>query len=188
VAPALLGRRLLRRTPEGLLGGTIVETEAYGGPEDRASHARAGLTRRTRPMFGPPGHAYIYLVYGQHWCFNIVTEEDGVAGAVLVRAIAPDVGIEEQRRRRGRSHDPVARLGAGPARLCQALAIDGGLDGIDLTLGPPLWVADAAPGTPPPAVVCGPRVGVGYAGEPWTSIPHRFGIEGHGSLSRPFAT
>lgn len=143
-------------------------------------------------MFGPPGHAYVYQVYGLHWCLNVVTGRDGEAEAVLIRAALPLDGIGEQRRRRNRPDDPVERLAAGPARLCEALGVDGSVDGHDLTSGERLWIAaaDAAgeiqthwtDGT----VVAGPRVGVGYAGEPWATVPLRFGIRDHPALSRPF--
>jgi DNA-3-methyladenine glycosylase len=212
LAQALLGRALVRQTAAGLCAGLIVEAEAYAGPDDRASHARAGRTRRTAPMFGPPGHAYVYLVYGMHSCLNVVSETDGTAGAVLLRALEPLVGLELIRARRGETASgrradregtdaqPPAvphvfaegdvRLCAGPARLCQALDIDRSLDGHDLTLGHDLWLAD-----PDPAVqervrvagmVSGPRVGVGYAGPDWGTRPWRFGVRGHSSLSRPF--
>jgi DNA-3-methyladenine glycosylase len=173
-------------------GGVIVETEAYAGPDDRASHARAGRTRRTAPMFGPAGHAYVYLVYGLHSCLNVVSETNGVAGAVLIRALAAHVGIDAMRRRRGRPHDADHRLCAGPARLCQALAIDRRLDGHDLTTGRELWIADPDPGTrariAAAGVVVGPRVGVLYAGADWAARPWRFGVRGHPALSRPFAS
>src|SRR6185369_2654674 len=98
----------------------IVETEAYGGPVDLASHARAGVTRRTAPMFGEIGHAYVYLVYGMHECLNVVAKDDGAqAGAVLLRAIEPVSGVEQMRLRRGRANDPAVKLASGPARLCQ---------------------------------------------------------------------
>lgn len=163
----------------GVRAATIVETEAYLGREDRASHARAGLTPRTRPMFGPPGHAYVYLVYGMHWCFNVVTETDGTPGAVLVRAVAPE--------------DDVAptRAGAGPALACGFLGIDGTHDGVDLTVGPPLWLEDpgaAASDAADLLVARGPRVGVAYAGEACASLPYRFGIARHPALSRAFPT
>jgi DNA-3-methyladenine glycosylase len=185
LAPALLGRSLVRVTPEGLVVARIVETEAYGGAEDRASHARAGRTRRTEPMFGPAGHAYVYRIYGLHWCLNVVGETDGAAGAVLVRAAEPVTGAALMRARRGRPADRDPRLAAGPARLCQALAIDGSLDGHDLTLGTHVWVAGEglAPDEP---VIAGPRVGVAYAGSDWAARPWRFGIAGHPALSRPF--
>ncbi len=184
VAPALLGARLWRRTAAGLLlGGTIVETEAYLGPQDLASHARSGPTRRNRVMFGPPGHAYVYFIYGMHWCLNVVTEQEGEAGAVLIRAVLPEVGVEEQRRLRGRPRDATERLAAGPARLCAALAIDGTLQGQDLTQVGVLWIAAPPDGQRPPVVVSGPRVGVAYAGDPWARLPYRFGVAGSPALS-----
>ncbi len=192
VARDLLGARLVHKEGAGLLGGRIVETEAYLGPGDRASHARSGLTRRNRPMFGPPGHAYVYRVYGLHWCLNVVTGRDGEAEAVLIRAALPLQGVDEQRRRRNRPNDPVERLAAGPARLCEALGVDGALDGHDLTAGERLWIAAAdATGQNPTrtaveGIVVGPRVGVGYAGEPWATQPLRFGLREHPALSRPF--
>lgn len=190
LAPLLLGRWVVCADSEGLSGGLIVEAEAYGGPNDLASHARAGRTRRTAPMFGPPGHAYIYRVYGLHWCLNVVSDRDGEAGAVLIRALAPTRGMDLLRARRGRPADPVDRIAAGPARVCQALAIDGALDGQDLTLGERIWLADPCPlereRLIDRSVVAGPRVGVSYAGGGWAEKQWRFGIRGHPSLSRPF--
>lgn len=190
LARSLLGALVVRDEPDGRTAGLVVETEAYGGPEDRASHARAGQTRRTAPMFGPPGHAYVYLVYGMHSCLNVVAETDGVAGAVLIRALEPVTGVALMRRRRGDPAGSDERLAAGPARLCQALDVDRALDGHDLAAGQGLWIAD------PPAevaaairergVVTGPRVGVAYAGAGWADRPWRFGVRGHPSLSRPF--
>jgi DNA-3-methyladenine glycosylase len=191
VARDLLGRLLVRRE-QALLVGQIVETEAYFGADDRASHARCGPTRRNRQMFGPPGHAYVYRVYGLHWCLNVVTGRDGEAEAVLIRAALPLEGIDEQRQRRNRPHDQVERVAAGPARLCEALGVDGALDGLDLTAGERLWIAAADTAAEVPAgvaasaVVAGPRVGVGYAGEPWATLPLRFGLQDHPALSRPF--
>jgi DNA-3-methyladenine glycosylase len=200
LAPALIGTLLCHVVEGTLLAGLIVETEAYLGPEDRASHARAGRTARTEPMFGPPGHAYVYRLYGMHWAFNVVghTEEEP-AGAVLVRAALPVAGLDQQRRLRGRPSDPVARLAAGPARLCQSLGIVGADSGRDLTLGPPLWLAalpaeppeewahvELTPGDPATRLLQGPRVNVDYAGEPWTDRPYRFGLAGSAALSRRF--
>jgi DNA-3-methyladenine glycosylase len=173
----------MRETAEGPCGGPIVEVEAYGGPDDLASHARAGQTRRTSPMFGEVGHAYVYLVYGMHECLNVVAREDGVAaGAVLIRAIEPAIGIDLMRARRGRPADSDARLCSGPARLTQALAVDRSLDGHDLIAGEELWLA-AADAVPKPAVAVGPRIGVDYAGE-WAGLPLRFWIRDHASVSR----
>jgi DNA-3-methyladenine glycosylase len=181
----------MRDSPDGLTAGIIVEAEAYAGPADRASHSRAGRTRRTEPMFGAAGHAYVYLVYGLHSCLNVVSEGEGTAGAVLLRALEPYLGIETMRRRRGRPQDPDERLCAGPARLCQALSIDRGLDSHDLTVAGQLWIADpdavARTRIAAAGVVAGPRVGVEYAGPDWASRPWRFGVRGHPALSRPFA-
>lgn len=191
VARGLLGMLLVRALPDGTAVARIVETEAYAGPEDRASHARAGLTRRTRVMFGPAGRAYVYLVYGMHHCLNVVCGPDGRAGAVLIRAAEPLLGIDGMRRRRGDPAGPDARLAAGPARLCQALAIDRGLDGADLLGDGRLRlvrpeITDGMEPRPDGAIVAGPRVGVAYAGEEWAARPWRFGLAGHPSLSRPF--
>lgn len=190
LAPALLGSLLVRDGPGGRTAGVIVETEAYAGPDDRASHARAGRTRRTAPMFGPAGHAYVYLVYGMHSCLNVVSEGPDRAGAVLIRALEPLAGLDTMRVRRGSAGGPDARLAAGPARLCQALDVDRTLDGHDLTAGTLLWIADApveiAARIAGAGVVSGPRVGVAYAGDDWGSRPWRFGVRGHPSLSRPF--
>lgn len=189
VARSLLGTVVVRDDGAGLRVGRIVETEAYGGPEDRASHARAGRTTRTSIMFGPPGRAYVYLVYGLHHCLNIVCGPDGEAAAVLVRAIWPMAGIERMRRARGAAGSD-ARVGAGPARLCEALGIDRSLDGLDLLSDDRLRLAEPGTGQarlgPGEQVVAGPRVGVSYAGPEWATRPWRFGIASHASLSRPF--
>ena len=187
VARALLGAYVVRRDRAGLCAGRIVETEAYGGPEDRASHARAGATRRTAPMFGAPGVAYVYLVYGMHECLNVVAHHPGAAGAVLLRALEPVAGVELMRRRRGRPADPDQRLASGPARLCQALGVDRSFSGHDLTRGAELWLELPGPGQAPVGelVVSGPRVGVAYAGDEWGGRPWRYWLRGHPSLSRP---
>jgi len=183
---------LVHDAGDGLVAARLVEVEAYDGPEDRASHARFGRTSRTAPMFGPPGHAYVFLVYGLHHCLNVVTGADGRPGAVLLRAAAPLAGIDLMRRRRGRPHEPDARLAAGPGRLGAAFAIDRGFNGADLTIGPlrlvaadaAMGAADAALGGVSAPVVRGPRIGVAYAGEPWASIPWRFHAAGDLSVSR----
>lgn len=174
---------MVRELGGGLIAGRIVETEAYGGPDDRASHARAGLTRRTAPMHGPVGHAYVYLVYGMHYCLNVVArDESASAGAVLIRALEPVEGVDVMRERRG-STDPDRRLCSGPARLCQALAIDRTFDAHDLTAGVGLWLSEGAL-EPAESVASGPRVGVGYAGEGWADRPWRFWLAGNPSVSR----
>jgi DNA-3-methyladenine glycosylase len=188
VARDLLDVWLISHDDEGPAAVRIVETEAYGGPEDRASHARAGMTPRTRPMFGPPGHAYVYLIYGMHECLNVVTETAGQAGAVLLRAGEPVAGADLMRRRRGRPTDPDHRLAAGPARLCEAMGVSRRMNGHDLTLGKRLWIARPAEEMEtrpqPERIIAGPRVGVAYAGE-WASRPWRFHIARHPALSRP---
>ncbi len=164
VAPRLLGAWLVRRRGDGtLVRGRIVEVEAYAGPEDAASHARYGPTGRARPMYGPPGHAYVYLIYGMHHCVNVVTGPEGTAAAVLVRALEPGEGVE------GRTD--------GPGRLTRALGIDRGLDGMPLSEASGLWLepGEGAVGT----VVASPRIGIDYAGEPWRSRPWRFVLEGN---------
>ncbi len=183
VARDLLGVLVCRETGDGLTVGRVVETEAYGGPEDRASHARAGRTRRTTPMFGEVGHAYVYLVYGIHECLNVVAYRGADAGAVLLRALEPVVGVELMRLRRGRQTDPDERLCAGPARLCQALAVDRTLDGDDLTSGEGLWLACPSEDARSADIAAGTRIGVEYAGE-WVSRPWRFWLTGHPSVSR----
>jgi DNA-3-methyladenine glycosylase len=187
VARDLLGKWLCRRTDDGLTCGRIVETEAYGGPEDLASHARAGLTRRTAPMFGDVGHAYVYLIYGMHDCLNVVAHsDDDQAGAVLLRAIEPVVGVEVMRRRRRRETDPDYKLASGPARLCQSMAVDRALDGHDLATGNGLWLATGESGVANgsrESVSVGPRIGVDYAGE-WSARPWRFWLTGNAAVSR----
>jgi len=187
VARDLIGAWLFSLVDEDLSTGRIVDTEAYGGPEDRASHARAGRTRRTAPMFGPVGHAYVYLIYGMHECLNVVAYSGREAGAVLIRAIEPLTGVETMRARRDRPHDADARLCAGPARLCQAMAVDRSLDGHDLVSGDRLWLA-APPASPAGEgrieIASGSRVGVAYAGDDWRHRPWRFWLAGHPSVSR----
>jgi DNA-3-methyladenine glycosylase len=165
VARELIGCALVH----GRRAGIIVETEAYGGPEDRASHARFGPTARTRVMFGPGGIAYVYLCYGIHQMFNIVTGPDGQGQAVLIRAIAPYLGLPA---------DPA--VGRGPGKVAAALGIDRRHDGRDLARGS-LFVA-RVPGPPPPLAI-GPRVGVDYAGE-WAARPLRFWWRDHPAVSR----
>ncbi|HZR17805.1 MAG TPA: DNA-3-methyladenine glycosylase [Verrucomicrobiae bacterium] len=129
VAPRLLGHLLVRNTPDGPVGGPIVETEAYLA-DDPACHAAPGLTRRNRVMFGAPGHAYVYLIYGYHYCVNAVCRPEGIAEAVLIRAVEATLGAPTMLQRR-----PVVsehRLTNGPAKLCEAMDIDSALDGVDL--------------------------------------------------------
>lgn len=142
VAPRLLGHWLLRRTPEGWSGGLIVETEAYL-VDDPSCHGYRVETRRNSAMFGPPGHAYVYFVYGNHWCFNAVCRPQGVAEAVLLRAIEPSFGVAWMQKRR-----PVTRLRDltnGPAKFCAALGIDRGMDRGDIcSWDAPIQIAENA--------------------------------------------
>jgi DNA-3-methyladenine glycosylase len=157
--------------------GVIVETEAYDGPADPASHAAtvSGRTDRNRAMFGPPGHAYVYRSYGVHWCMNVVTGEEGHAQAVLIRGVEPLQGEAVMARRRGGKRP----LASGPGRLCAALGITDALYGHDLRT-PPLvlrlgWVVDDA------LVGVSARVGVNKAAD-W---PYRFYVQGSPGVSRP---
>jgi len=193
---ALLGMFVVREVAGGVRVGRIVETEAYAGIDDRASHARAGRTRRTAPMFGPAGHAYVYLVYGMHHCLNVVAEGEGRPSAVLIRALEPVAGVAAMRAARRGAVVPDERLLAGPALACAGLSIDRTLDGHDLTLGEGLWIgtdpalvgADKRGAVPRTSIVSGPRIGVAYAGPDWADRPWRFGLAGSAALSRPFPT
>jgi DNA-3-methyladenine glycosylase len=129
VAPLLLGHWLVRRSADGLAGGIIVETEAYLA-DDPACHAYRGESRRNRAMFGPPGHAYVYFIYGNHWCFNAVCRPAGIGEAVLIRAIEPAFGLQLMQSRRAVPH--LVGLTNGPAKFCQAMEIDRRLDAVDL--------------------------------------------------------
>lgn len=173
VARELLGCLLHRRLGDRLIVGRVVETEAYVGTEDRACHASKGLTPRTEVMFGPPGHAYVYLIYGLHHCLNTVTEGQGSGSAVLIRALEPVSGLASQPK--PRLQQPGARTD-GPARLTQALQIDRGLNRWDLTQGQELWLEGAD--RPQGPIATGPRIGVDYAGE-WAARPWRFWLEGN---------
>ncbi|MEJ7613226.1 MAG: DNA-3-methyladenine glycosylase [Candidatus Fervidibacter sacchari] len=141
VAKELLGKVLVRETPEGITAGVIVETEAYLAQGDPANHAFRGMTSRNKSMFGPPGLAYVYRIH-QVCCLNAVTEPEGVPSAVLIRALMPIEGLELMRERLGRFDLFPA---TGPGKLCKAMAIDLSLDGWDLTLGERLWVAEDEP-------------------------------------------
>jgi DNA-3-methyladenine glycosylase len=177
VARALLGHLLVHEMPAGRLVGRIVETEAYRGPLDPASHAYR-RTPRSEIMFGPPGFAYVYFSYGVHWCLNVVTGPAGRAGAVLLRALEPVEGIDLMRRRRP-SSVAAERLGAGPGSLTRVMAVGGGDNGADLT-APPLYLAYGGHRRWP--VATGPRIGISAARDrPW-----RFGLLRNASLSRPF--
>ncbi len=179
VARDLLGKLLIRETAEGSVGGRILETEAYLAADDSACHAARGKTRKNASMFGPPGLAYVYPIHSRH-CFNVVTEPEGVASAVLVRAVEPLTGLTLMKTRRGR--DVLRELASGPAKLCEAFDIDRRLDGWDLTLGRQLWIVDdGVPPVPAVSVGCSPRIGVTSA----EHLPLRFYIRSHALVSGP---
>lgn len=171
VAKAMIGLLLVHREPEGVVAGRIVECEAYRGPEDRAAHSAGGRrTRRTEVMFGPPGHAYMFLLYGMHWAFNVVVGSEGQPHAVLVRAVEPVLGIARMAARRGLPPGD-ARLTNGPGKLCAALGLDARAYGLNLCSSN-LFLA-APPGGKRPRVGRSTRVNVDYAGA-WARKPWRF--------------
>lgn len=157
VARELLGKRLVRVIGGERLSGLIVETEAYIGENDRACHASRGRTPRTEVMYGPPGHAYIYFIYGMYHCLNVVADRVGFPAAVLIRGIQPQEGIEYISRNRG--FRPEGQLTNGPGKLCQALAIDRSLNGLDLCHSDLLFIEEAA-GVDPECVEVTPRIGI----------------------------
>jgi DNA-3-methyladenine glycosylase len=169
LAQQLLGKLLVHRSLDVERIGRIVEVEAYLGPHDRAAHSAKGRTPRTEVMFGPPGHAYVYLIYGIHCCMNIVNGPEGQASAVLIRALEPVSGLD------GRSN--------GPGLLTRAMHIDRRLNGVDL-LSDELFVAHAEPGALAHRVVRRPRIGVDYAGA-WARRLLRFYVRDNGYVSKP---
>lgn len=178
VARDLLGRTIVSLAGGGRVAATIVETEAYVGPDDEASHAhrRFGVTQRNEPMFGPAGQAYVYRIYGMHWCLNAVTGEPGFPAAVLLRAARIVEGAEIARDRRpGRRDDELLR---GPGNLCRALGVDGSLNR-HLLHREPLWIESGEP-VPEARVETGPRVGISRAAE----LPLRFWVRGDRAVSR----
>jgi DNA-3-methyladenine glycosylase len=171
VARELIGARLVRILDGAKLVGMISETEAYFGFDDLASHAKAGRTIRTAPMFGPPGHAYVYFTYGNHWMLNAVTEKEGFPAAVLIRAIQPIEGIEIMMERRN------GRDTLGPGKLTQALGITKSENNVNLTeTSSGLWI-EAGQVIPDKSVTISPRVGLNKTPEPWLSKPWRFLIK-----------
>ena len=201
-ARTLVGARLVRDGPDGRPRiGRIVEVEAYGGPEDRASHARSGRTRRNAAMYGPPGRAYVYRVYGMYTCLNVVSGPAGSPAAALIRAVEPVDGIPAMRiarldhdlqRRRATRGDRAeagtvatvrsridnlrpAALAAGPGLVGEAFSIDLADDGTDLCdPDSPLRLEEPPAGEEPPSIRSTGRIGVAYAGEPWSTLRWRF--------------
>lgn len=174
VARALLGHLLVHETSRGVLAGRIVEVEAYRGPRDPASHAYR-LTPRSRIMWGKPGTAYVYFTYGNHHCLNVVTEREGLAGAVLFRALEPLAGVAVMRAHRRVENDRL--IASGPGRLTEAMGIGRAHNGMDLT-APPLFLAYGRRGRF--AIEAGPRIGIRAA----TARLWRFYVRGNGFVSK----
>ncbi|HVD59684.1 MAG TPA: DNA-3-methyladenine glycosylase [Gemmatimonadaceae bacterium] len=177
VARELLGTILECRTEDGIASGMIVETEAYIGEHDLACHAAVGRTKRTEPLYGPPGNAYVYFIYGMHWCINAVTRAEGLPSAVLIRALEPVDGLSLMRLRR-----PKARsdrdLTNGPGKLCAALGIDRRMNALPLQKYP--VVIRAGDAVPDRDVVITPRIGITQAAD-W---PLRYFVRGNSYVSR----
>ena len=186
VAPLLLGKLLARRTADGWLAGRIVEVEAYLGPHitatpDPAAHSFRGVTDRNRVMFGAPGHAYVYFIYGMYYCVNVTCEPEGLAGCILVRALEPVLGLEAMAHNRGLAdHTAGAKLTGGPGRLCRALDITrpehNGLDLLDRES--PLQLRDD--GWTAATIDITPRIGIRQAAD----LPLRFAVAGHACVSK----
>jgi DNA-3-methyladenine glycosylase len=166
VARSLVGKYLVRSIDGRELAGKIVEVEAYVGPQDKACHASKGRTKRTDVLYGPPGLAYVYLIYGMYHCLNVVTEREEFPAAVLIRAIEVDGELIE-----------------GPGRLCRALQIDRTLNRYDMTSGDRLWFEDRAVRISRSAIGTFPRIGVDYAGL-WARKPWRFRLDGTSRSTR----
>jgi DNA-3-methyladenine glycosylase len=179
VARDCVGKILVHDTPEGVVAARIVETEAYRGPDDLAAHSAGGRrTARTEVMFGPPGHAYMFLLYGMHWAFNIVAGAEGDPHAVLVRAVEPVLGVDLMAARRGVAATSVT-LCNGPGKLCRALGLDRSAYGLDLCAS----ALHLSPGPRGP-VGRSPRINIDYAGA-WIKKPWRFFERGNRYVSVP---
>jgi DNA-3-methyladenine glycosylase len=181
VARDILGKFLVRKIGGKMLAGKIVETEGYVGSSDLASHASRGKTARTALMFGPPGYAYVYLVYGLNYCFNVVTEGENYPAAVLIRAVEPADGIDLMRRHRHSPRDDK-NITNGPGKLCQALKIDKKFNDTDLT-GNVLWIEDRGLKIKSSDIVSAKRVGVDYARQ-YKNKPWRFYLRGNPFVSK----
>ena len=177
LARNLMGKTLVRRYRNQRLSGRIVEVEAYHQDGDQAAHSYRGATARNQVMFGPPGHLYVYFIYGMHFCMNVVTEAAGVGAAVLIRAVEPLDGLSVMQELRGAKIKP-RDLTSGPAKCCQALAIDRSQDGQPLT-GPVIWLEDGDAGSPD-QIETSPRIGISKS----IDLPWRFTLKGNPYLSR----
>lgn len=180
VAQGLLGKHLVHVVAGVERVGRIVEVEAYLGPHDLAAHSARGLTNRTRVMFGPPGHAYVYLIYGMHWCLNVVTQEADTAEAVLLRAVEPVKGIEAMRRNRPKAKRDFD-LTNGPGKICMAMNIDRKLDGERLD-GDSLYITGRDIEVDGDDIVVTPRVGIEGSGDA-AAWPLRFFLRGNRYVS-----
>ncbi len=177
VARELLGMQFVCIDQGDRLAGIVTETEAYRGEDDLACHARAGLTARTAVMYGPPGHVYTYFSYGMHWLINIVTEIEGYPGAVLIRGLAPTLGLKKiSLRRKAR---PRSEWTNGPAKVCQAFGIDKTHNGMDICNTDSSIFVEKRPPISDSSVTYGPRVGLNNVPEPWKSMPWRFQINNY---------
>lgn len=177
VAEDCIGKILVYRTPEGEAAGRIVEVEAYAGPHDLASHSSRGRTKRTEVMFGPPGFAYVFLLYGSSWAMNLVVAEEGEPHAVLIRAIEPIRGLDLIAKRR-KMPVTARELTNGPGKLSKALGITGADYGRDL-VGDVLYLEE---GSPRAEIGRSPRINIDYAGE-WAKAPWRFYERGNRYVS-----
>ena len=181
IARALLGKILVHDTSAGRTAGRIVEVEAYRGPADRAAHSAGGhRSARNEVMYGPPGHTYVYFIYGMHHCMNVVCQPRDVPEAVLLRALEPLAGETVMRARRGLPDAPAWRLCRGPGALCQAMGIGRAENSADLVHGP-LRILDA-PTVPAARVARTPRIGVDYAGAD-AARPWRFAVRDSPAVS-----
>ncbi len=182
VARELLGKKLVREFKGNLLSGMVVETEAYMGSIDSASHAFKGKTPRNLVMFGPAGIAYVYFVYGMHYLLNVVTGAEGNPCAVLFRAIVPLQGQNQMKALRGKQSKDMIN---GPAKLCKAMVIDKSFNGWDLTRGEKLWL-ESYKNIPDDFICAGPRIGINYATKRDKKAPWRFWVKKDFWLSKTY--
>ncbi len=190
VARALLGKLLIRKTPRGILAGRVVETEAYLGQDDAAAHSAAGKTARNAVLFGPPGHAYVYFIYGNHYCFNVSCLPDGVPGGVLFRALEPVAGIVQMAQARGieiaketdlKQLSLLKKIASGPGRLCEALDITRARDNGKSLVNSRSDLRIVDDGYRARRIMKTPRIGIVKSAEQ----PLRFFISGNSFVSGP---
>lgn len=181
IARDLIGKLLVTRVDQVLTSGRIVETEAYAGPSDKASHAYGNRkSTRTGVMYREGGCAYVYLCYGLHHLFNVVTNREGIPHAVLIRALEPVSGLDKMAERTGKKSGDIS-LTRGPGNLSRALGLRHGMSGTDLC-GQDIFIADDGTAVPPGSILATPRIGVGYAAED-AALPYRFIWQGNKYVS-----